>query len=168
MSLFEEFQLFRRILCVCPCCGDLVRMSDLRLKAKGPATKTWLDEHETKEQKLANQEEAFEEEEEKLRELAPEKGRKAAEKAFHAAICPSLRTLNLDPFDVKPIFHPIDFVVFKGMTNEEAISEIIMLTREHNCPSINPIREQIRKAVSKNRYNWQVARIEEEGNIIIE
>jgi metal-sulfur cluster biosynthetic enzyme len=54
------------------------------------------------------------------------------------------------------------------MTNEEATSEIIMLTREHNCPSINPIREQIRKAVAKNRYNWQVARIEEEGNIIIE
>ena len=93
---------------------------------------------------------------------------RAAEKAFHATICPLLRTLNLDPFDVKPIFHPIDFVVFKGMTNEEATSEIIMLTREHNCPSINPIRDQIRKAVAKYRYNWQVTRIEEEGNIIIE
>jgi hypothetical protein len=37
-----------------------------------------------------------------------------------------LRTLNLDPFDLKPIFHPIDFAVLKGMTDEESISEIIM------------------------------------------
>jgi len=80
MSLFEEFQLFR-ILCVCPCCGDLVRMSDLRLKAKGPATKTWLDEHETKEQKLANQEEAFEEEEEKLG-ISARKGEKGSRKSI--------------------------------------------------------------------------------------
>jgi predicted Holliday junction resolvase-like endonuclease len=167
-ELFEEFQLFRRILCVCPCCGDLVRVSDLRLKAKGPAIRTWLDEREEKERKLSKKEEAFEEEEEKLRELAREKGRKASEKVFNAAICPSLRALKLDPFDVKPILHPIDFVVFNGMNKQEAISDIILLTRQHNCPSINPVREQIRKAVITNKYDWQVARIDEKGKITLE
>ena len=113
MSLFEEYQLFRRILCICPCCNKLVRVSDLRLKVKGPTPKTWLDEYKTKDQALTKKEEAFEEQVEKLREEAREKGRKAAEKVFYRAICPSLQKLKLDPFDVKPIFHPIDFIVFK-------------------------------------------------------
>jgi predicted Holliday junction resolvase-like endonuclease len=167
-ELFEEFQLFRRILCVCPCCGDLVRVSDLRLKVKGPVVRTWLDDHEKEGREQAKREEQFEEKEEKLRELAREKGRKAAEKVFYKAICPSLKALKLDPFDVKPILHPIDFVVFKGMSKEETISDIILLTRQHNCPSINPVREQIKTAVLKNRYDWQIARIDEKGNIAFE
>jgi len=168
MSLFEEYQLFRRILCICPCCNQLIRVSNLRLKAKGAAPKTWLDKYEAKDLLLTKKEEAFEEQVEKLREEAREKGRKAAEKAFFKAISPSLKKLKLDPFDVKPIFHPIDFIVFKGMNSLRTISDIMLLTREHNCPSINPIREQIKKAVTQNKYEWQVARIEETGNIRIE
>jgi len=168
MSLFEEYQLFRRVLCVCPYCNKLTRVSDLRLKAKGPAPKTWLDEYETKDQAQTEKEGAFKEEEARLREEAREKGRKASEKAFYKAICPSLKKLKLDPFDVKPIFHPIDFVVFKGMNNQGTVSDVMLLTREHDCPSIKPIRDQIRKAVAQNKYDWQVARIEETGNIVME
>ena len=47
-ELLKEFQEFRRILCLCPCCSELVRVSELRLKVKGPAPRTWLDEYEKK------------------------------------------------------------------------------------------------------------------------
>jgi len=167
-DLFGEFQQFRRILCVCPICGDLVRVSDLRLKTKGPAVRTWLDDFEIEEQRLSKREELFEEKEGKLREKAREKGRKQAEKAFRRAICPSLQALKLDPFDVKPILHPIDFVVFKGMNKEESISDIILLTRPYDCPSLNLIRRDIKTVVSKNKYDWQIARIDEKGNIKFE
>jgi predicted Holliday junction resolvase-like endonuclease len=76
--------------------------------------------------------------------------------------------LKLDPFDVKPILHPIDFVVFKGMNREETVSDIMLLTRQHNCPSINPLREQIKAAVLKNKYDWQIARIDDKGKIVLE
>jgi len=168
MTAFKEFQQFRRILCICPICGDLVRVSDLRLKTKGPAVRTWLDDHEMEELKLSKKERLFEEKEENLREKAHEKGRKEAEKAFNRAICSSLKALKLDPFDVKPILHPIDFVVFKGMTKEESISDIILLSKPYDCPSLNLIRRDIKIAVSKNRYDWQVARIDEKGNIEFE
>lgn len=167
-ELFEEFQQFRRILCVCPCCGDIVRVSDMRLKTKGPAVRTWLDDHETKDKKLTEKEEKFDEEEERLREIAREKGRKAAEKVINRAICVSLRALKLDPFDVKPILNPIDFVVFKGMNKEESISDILLLAREHNCPTLNLARRQIRDVVSQKKYDWQVARIMENGKIMFE
>ena len=37
MSLFEEYQFFRKILTICPCFGELRRVSDLRLKPKTKA-----------------------------------------------------------------------------------------------------------------------------------
>jgi len=167
MSLFEEYQTFRRILAVCPC-GNLHRVSDLQLKSKIEIKeKTWLDEFDLETGKLLIEEQAFEEQREKLRHAEIEKGRKEAEKAFYKAICPSLRKLKLNPFDIKPILHPIDFIVFNGMTNEKSISDIRLLTRE-KCAVLDPIRKQIKKAVEAKKYDWQVARINDSGNISME
>lgn len=168
MTDFEEFQQFRRILCVCPCCGDIVRVSDLRLKTKGPDVGTWLDDFEMRSLKLSKEEDLFGEKETELREKAREKGRKEAEKAFYKAICPSLKALKLDPYDVKPILHPVDFVVFNGMNKEESISDIIFLSKPYDCDSLNSIRCGVKEAVMKNRYDWQVARIDTDGKIAFE
>lgn len=168
MSQLGEYQLFRRILCVCPCCNKLARISDLKLKAAEPEPKTWLDEYEAKDQELAKMEEAFEEEQENLRKEAKEKGRETAKEALYEVICPSLKKLELDLFDVRPIFYPIDFVVFEGMNRERTVRNIRLLTREHDYPSIKPIQDQIKNAVIQNKYNWRLARVEETGNIVIE
>jgi predicted Holliday junction resolvase-like endonuclease len=164
-ALFDEFQQFRRILCVCPCCGSIHRISDLKLKAKGRAGRTWLDDYEKEVQKLAQKEADFDDEEGELREAARERGRKQAQKVISRAICSSLKALKLDPFDVKPILHPVDFVVFKGMNEKESISDIMFLSREYGCPSLNALREQIKNAVQSKQYDWQVARIDKKGQI---
>lgn len=167
-QIFEEFQEFRKILCICPCCGELVRVSDLKLKVKGAIAKTWLDEYQKGELEITKKEERFDEREEKLREIAREKGRKEAEKVFNKAILPSFKALKLDPFDVKPILNPIDFVVFKGMNKKQSISDIIFLSKRYNVSSLNVVRQQIAKVISKNQYEWQVARIDDNGNISFE
>jgi predicted Holliday junction resolvase-like endonuclease len=167
MSALDQFHLFRRILAVCPCCGEIHRVSDLHLSAKGKAEKTWLDEYDADSLKLTLKEQAFDEQEEQLREAAKEAGRKQAAKVFQKAICPSLQKLKLNPYDVKPIFHPIDFIAFNGMTDQEEISNILLLAREQ-CATLDPIRKQIKKAVDSYKYDWQVARIDDAGNIAIE
>lgn len=167
-DLFENLQEFRVILCVCPCCGELVRVSDLRLKTKHPAARTWLDDYESKSQTLGKKEEKFGEIEEKLRELAVERGRRAAEKVISSAMCPGLRSLKIDPFDIKPILNPIDFVVFKGMNAAKEISDIIMLCKDCDSHTLNSARKAVQTAVLKKNYDWQVARIGEEGNISFE
>ena len=58
-NLFEGFQEFRKILCVCPCCGELVRVSDLRLKATGSTSKTWLDDYDKKSLEMEKKEEVL-------------------------------------------------------------------------------------------------------------
>jgi len=41
-----------------------------------------------------------------------------AERVFNQAILPSFKALKLDPFDMKPLLNPVDFVAFKGMTRK--------------------------------------------------
>ncbi len=164
-EVFQEFQQFRKILCVCPCCGEIVRVSDLRLEAKGPAVRTWLDDYEDKDRKITRREENFDGKEEDLREEASERGRKLAERVFNQAILPSFKALKLDPFDMKPLLNPVDFVAFKGMTKKEYVSEILFLSRRYNMPSLNLARNQIAQTVQEQNYDWQLARIDVGGNI---
>jgi len=74
MKLFEEFQQFKKILCICPDCRTIVRVSDLKLKVKGVTIRTWLDEYENECGLMDKKEEKFEEIKDKLREIAVKKG----------------------------------------------------------------------------------------------
>jgi len=168
MTGFEEFQQFRRILCVCPCCGDLVRVSELKLKVKGPATKTWLDEYDNKLRLLEEKEDKFGEMEEELREKAREKGRKQAQKVFNKAICPSFRELKYDPFDIKPILNPVDFVVFKDMNQKDIVNDIVFLSKKLNNDILNLLRKQVKETITDKKYEWMVARIDDKGSIEFE
>jgi predicted Holliday junction resolvase-like endonuclease len=162
-EFFKEFQEFRQILCVCPCCGDIVRISDLKLKIKGVQGKTWRDTYDRKLLDLQRQVEKFEEIEEGLREEAKEKGRKAAQEVFNNAISPTLKKLNYDPFDIKPVFFPIDFLVFKGMNRKQSLDNIILLSKNSENNILNSLRESVETAVLEKNYEWQEARINENG-----
>lgn len=167
-ELFEEFQEFRKILCACPCCNQFARVSDLRLIVKGPGTMTWLDSFEKQLLALSKKEMKFQEEEGELRELAREKGRKEAKKYVNKALSPSFKALKYDVDDVKPIFNPIDFLVFKGMNKKDQIDEIIMLSGKCNNAPLTTLRNQVKKAITKKNYDWQVARIGDLGGITFE
>jgi len=168
MKSFEEFQEFRKILCVCPCCGDLVRVSDLKLKAKGSTTKTWLDRYDNKLRLLQRKEEKFDEIEKKLRGKAREEGRKEAQKIFNKAISPSFRELKYNPFDIKPILNPVDFIVFKDMNQKEMVSDIIFLSKKLNNEILNVLRKQVKETIANKNYEWTVARIDNKGSIEFE
>jgi len=164
-ELVQQFQDFRTILCVCPCCGDIVRISDLKLKTTGKTSRTWRDKYDHDVQKMKTMEAKFEELEEGLRNAARERGRLAAQKVFNNAISPSLKKLKYNPFDVKPVFYPIDFLVFNGMNVKETVDELILLSRQSKSPTLNLIRDKIDLAVTQENYGWQEARIDEEGKI---
>jgi len=165
---FEEFQEFRKILCVCPECGEIVRVSDLRLKSKGKVKKTWLDDYEDRSFQMDKKEEEFNEIESKLRRAAVEKGRKAAQKVFNKAIKADLRKLNLDPYDIKPILNPVDYIVFKDMNSKDIISNIVFLSKRLENQNINRLRAQVKNVIEDNNYEWLVARIGNTGQIELE
>ena len=165
---FEEFQEFRKILCVCPECGEIVRVSDLKLKSKGKVKKTWLDDYEHRSLQMDKKEEEFDEIENTLREAAVEKGRKAAQKVFSKAIKADFRKLKLDPYDIKPILNPVDFLVFKDMSSKNLISDIVFLSKKIENQNINLLRDQVKKVIENKNYEWLVARIDNTGKIEFE
>jgi predicted Holliday junction resolvase-like endonuclease len=167
-SLFEEFSELRKILCICPCCGEIVRVSDLHLKVKKPVTKTWLDSYESKIIEMNKKEEKFDEKEQKIRDAAVERGRNEAKKIVNNVVLPIFRTLKLNPFDVKPILSPVDFLVFDGMTEKDKIKDIIFLSRISKIESMNTIRKQIKDVISNKSYTWQVGRIDDLGSLTFE
>ena len=100
---------------MCPHCDSIVRVSELQLRASEKAEKTWLDSYIYKEKMIVKKEEIFDEKEAQLREEAKERGRKMVPKIINKSIDKNFLKLRYNPYDVKAILHPIDFVAFRGM-----------------------------------------------------
>lgn len=166
MEFLPTFQSFRTILCVCPDCNQIHRLSDLHLRYSGKVQKTWLDTIEAKNVALGLKEEKFAEKEGKMREVAAERGRKKVGTAIQKLIVPEISRLKLNPYDIKLITHPIDYVVFDGM-NDNDLKKIIFLSSRTKSPDLSSLRRQIEKAVRDKQFEWQVARFAE-GKIEIE
>jgi predicted Holliday junction resolvase-like endonuclease len=75
--------------------------------------------------------------------------------------------LNYNPLDIKPVFFPIDFLVFKGMNQKEFIDDIILLSMKTDNSAINSLRENVELAVIEKNYEWKEARIDENGGVAI-
>ena len=156
------------ILCICPCCGKIERVSDLHLKAKGVAVKTWLDDFNKKSILVEKKEESFKELENKIREKSRENGRKMADKVISKTMHPIFKKLKTDSADIIPICHPVDYLLFNGMTNRDKVSEIIFLSKKSSIPQLNSLRHQISKAIDKKAYAWHSCRVDNDGVIEFE
>ena len=98
-SFVSQYQNLRTILCICPCCGELVRVSDLHLTPKGKAKKTWLDDYDKELQRLADKEAEFAENFKEINSRAVERGRLQVVK--RACAC-----LDDMPVDSGPVGRP--------------------------------------------------------------
>jgi predicted Holliday junction resolvase-like endonuclease len=71
----------------------------------------------------------------------------------------------LNPDDAKVLFHPVDYVVFKGMKSAGPIKEIAFLDRETKSKERRTIQKSIERAVEKEHYEWLTIRVNEDGSI---
>ena len=168
MNMLGVFQSFRRILCFCPHCGEILRLSDLHLKYTGKVPKTWLDEYESKVRRVQKKEEKFDEKEQKLRENAIERGRKKVPILIKKCIYPGLAKLRYDPYDIKAIMHPVDFIVFNGLNEGTEVRDVTFLSKKSSDRKLNLILKSVRKTVDKGNYDWKVARVTTDGNVNFE
>ena len=167
-TFVEEFQQLQKILCVCPCCNEIVRASDLHFKVKGKITKTWLDLYEDRVSLMERKEEKFQEREAEVREKSRERGREDAKKITNKTILPIFKEMKSDLSDVIPLLHPVDFVIFNGMCQKEKISNILFLSKKTQFEQLQKTRKQVQSAIEQKRYKWQVNRIENDGKINFE
>lgn len=167
ISFLTMFQQFKTILCICPKCNTLLRLSELHIRAKMKAPKTWLDSYEFNEHKIEEQESRFEEKEGKIREKARERGRAKVPILVRKSMDTQFAKLKYDPYDIKPLLHPVDFAVFDGLNNS-ALHNVILLSRRTSNAHLNGLQKAVGKAVENKRYDWKVARVSIDGQVTYE
>ena len=161
-KFLEVFDKLKVILCMCPECNTISRLSDLHIRAAGKAPKTWLDDYKLNVKNIDSQEEKFEEEKQKIKELAIERGRAQVPKLVRKAMDERIAKLEYDPYDIKAILHPIDFVVFDGMNNDN-IKNIVLLSRTNQ--SLQVLHQGIAQTVKDKAYDWKIVRVSDDGRV---
>jgi predicted Holliday junction resolvase-like endonuclease len=163
-DLLHYFTLQRAIFGVCPCCGEVFRLSDATVFVKVKPEKDWMDKLDAEDERLGRAEERLEEQKEELREKARAKARLEANRLIRR-IDPVFAPRRLNPDDAKPILHPVDFVVFNGMKTQPAIRNLVLLDHETRSPERKRLQKSIERAVSKKRYEWRTLRVSEDGTV---
>jgi len=152
---------------MCPKCNEIVRLSDLQLRAKGKAPRTWLDDYQVDVGKADEIEAKFEEEKEKIKEEARERGRAQVPELVRQSLDEKFAKLHYNPYDIKALLHPIDFVVFDGMTDEE-MKNVVLLAKSTTNQYLQTIHNNIARTVEDKNYDWKVVRVSQDGQVEIE
>lgn len=163
-DIFEFLQLERQIFGVCPKCYSFFRLSECKIFLKEKRPLDWLTELEKSSERLEKAEARLEVKEREIRDKAREKGRKQAltvVKRIDKIFTPR----GLNPDDAKLLFHPLDYVVFKGMKTSGKIENIILFDRERRDATARKLQRSIERTVASGNYEWQTIRIDEVGKI---
>jgi predicted Holliday junction resolvase-like endonuclease len=159
------FQKARTVLCLCPYCSEIVRLGDLKLRYEGVTPETWLDKYQKSVNRFELQLARFDAIKGKIREEAREKGRKKARKRVVDIIDSAIPGCDYHPQDIKAVLHPIDYVVFCGMTEGDDIDKIVYLSIETDDSTLKKIRRTIENTIDGENYSWNVARVLDDGTV---
>ena len=167
MEELSSFTNNQMILCVCPKCRNISRFSDLRIISTKKTPETWLDVFDKKLASLQTKEDDFSSKEAAIRKEAAEKARKQLPKLIRQSLSDQITSLKFNPYDIKPILYPIDYVIYDGM-EKGAIDNVIFLHNKNKNSKMRELHKSIHTTVENEEYDWKVARISREGSLEIE
>jgi predicted Holliday junction resolvase-like endonuclease len=172
----------QNILGYCPCCGNVFLLTDAKLifteksennsdYGKYLIKQKELENFEQQIEKMQNNLERLEEKHKIIMENIIEKAREAGRKKAKAKLKkldPTFSGRKIDPQDVKVIFDPIEYVVFNGMHSGNGVKHIELIGRSSKTKRDENIEKNITKAIKAGNYQFEVLRIDSEGNIILD
>jgi predicted Holliday junction resolvase-like endonuclease len=167
-EVLEFYSSLRHIFGVCPCCGEIFRLSDCKLYQKKKPETDWKEELDKEIKRLDNLEEKILEKIETTKEAARIVGRQNADKLVRK-IDKIFLPLKLNCNDCKVIFHPVDFIVFNGMNNNSGdctIKEIMLLDKDNKSGQYLTIQKSIEHTIAAKNYDWLTLRVENDGRIV--
>ena len=163
-DIIKFFSAQRQIFGICPNSGQFFRLSDCKLYTRGRPTRDWMDDLEAEDGRIDRYQEKIDAGEEEVREASREKGRRRAARIMRKAD-PLFRPRRLDPDDAKVIFHPVDYLVFKGMKSAPPISKLVFLDRKPETREHRTLQRSIEKTVEKGKYEWLTLRVGDDGKV---
>lgn len=162
-DIVKFFTIQRQIFGICPHSCQLFRLSDCKVYRKVKPTHDWMDKLESEETRLDGIEERIEAKKDDMQEKAREKGRQEADKQVKK-VDRVFSPRKLNPDDAKVLFHPIDYVVFNGMKNNE-IKNLLLLDRQTKSADHRRLQSSIEKTIERGNFEWVTLRVEENGEI---
>lgn len=166
MKLVELLNELKRIYVICPCCGEPFRLSETTLYTRAAPPKTVFEQMEDARLRLERRIEKFDADEEEIRDEAKRLGQLEARRRLRE-IAPFFVARRIDPHDVKLLFHPVEYIVFRGMQTDRCASVDFI---DH--PATNQERERIHRsldsAIRAGNLEWQTFRIAEDGHVALD
>jgi len=160
VRLFQDFQ---RIYGFCPCCGSAFRLSDASLYYRSAPPLTPWDALDDELAKLERAEEALLEAAGRLRELARTDGQKERDRRLKSLMT-FFRRRRIALRDMKLIFHPVNYVVFHGLSTGRCTA-IEFLDSEPTSARHEQLQRSIQKTVDAGNYCWDTVVIDDDGRV---
>jgi predicted Holliday junction resolvase-like endonuclease len=151
----------RHIFSVCPECGSVHRLSELKLSRRGKYVADWMDKVERQRDALEQRRGTLEERAADLQRIAKERAERKILPQLLWRAAPMFYKLKIDPRDVRTIIHPLDFVVFRGMNSRDGVREVSLV----NLGSQDAITSSIENAIGAHEFGWRTIRVGEDGTI---
>jgi predicted Holliday junction resolvase-like endonuclease len=146
--------------CPCPDCGEQFLLRDAGL--------FFLDDFSPEAEKLYQQRiEELKEYEKKIREMR-KKIQKTSQIGAEATnigfllerLAPCMRAFPFERNDCRPLFDPIDYIVFEGLTKGGPINKIVFMEIKTGKPRLTGSQPEIRSLVERKRVIWDTYSIE--------
>ncbi|MEO0075254.1 MAG: Holliday junction resolvase-like protein [candidate division WOR-3 bacterium] len=157
--LLDIFQDFQKVLIICPICGEIHRLSELKLFYRGKVKRTWLDIIREKEKRIERAEELLEENWDKIKAKAQEKGRKQIPKLLRKCV-PVICAHGYYPQDLKTLFDPVDFIIFDGMNLKDKVRKVVLFDGPPHDKRREKIQTSLKKVIKKGNYDWYTVKLD--------
>jgi predicted Holliday junction resolvase-like endonuclease len=161
---FKFFQEMKRIYGICPHCDTPFRLSDATIFTKQRPPKSEFDRLDAEIDRFDRRIAAFELLEEEIREDSRRRGRKDA-LAHMRKINPYFFSEGIEPSDVRLLFHPVEYVVFRGRCRD-VCEEVVFVDHEAQSLERERIQKSLDKAVRHGNMDWITLRIDGDGNLV--
>ena len=164
-DILSIFTNFKNILCVCPECNNISRLSQLHLYSAKKTARTWLDDYEDRVRSFREIESEHDSKANEIREQAVQRGRDQVPKLVNTSLSETITKLKYDPYDIKPINHPIDLVIYDGMSDGD-VENVVFLHSKNKA--MQELHKSVHKTVENKDYDWKVVRVSTDGELEFE
>lgn len=173
-SLARTIDGLQEILGICPCCGEIFRLVEAKFifPQRRPRPCEFLDllaverKASIQQQQIEDAECRFEEKLESQREELKEQAKALVKKKMRR-IDPTFTGRNINPQDVKAIFHPVEYVVFYGLCADDYVKTIRLVSRLPRSKSEQILAESLEATVLKGYVEFETLRLNEDGSFFV-
>lgn len=163
MNLTRWFAEMKRIWGICPCCGEVFRLSDATIFTRTPPPKTEFDRVNDARDRLDRVIAKFDDQRAEIRAREVARGQREARRRLKE-IAPEFAGRGVDPHDVKVLFDPVRYIAFNGMSNH-GVKEIEFVDDEPTSKARDALLRSLEDALDNGNVEWATWRVGEDGTV---